>query len=261
MTQARQFLPQLVEQLPTSVFIHYFDIAAGTETLAHQHEWGQIHLIKSGVLEMEVAGRKMVSPAGYAIWTPPRVQHKAYNRRDIEYCAINVCVSMVGCLPEHACMITLTPLVQAIIDDLIERQVGTVDGYHDQCLTEVLLARLATAHTLDNFLPTTAERLIQPILQALENDPADERTLADWAKIVYSTERTLNRRFQRELKMNFNEWRQRLKVVHALRLLKQSNAINEVAFQLGYSQASSFIKMFRRQMGMTPEAYRQQLLS
>ncbi|MGF1789249.1 AraC family transcriptional regulator [Photobacterium profundum] len=261
MMEQRQFMPQLVEQLPTDVFIHYFHIAAGTETLAHHHRWGQVHLIKHGVLEMEVEGQKMVSPAGYAIWTPANVVHRAYNRKDIEYCAININQHLVAQLPRQACMIALSPLVQAIIDDLVHREVAAVDNYQDQCLTDVLIARLASAKRMDNFLPTTSDTLLSPILASLEADPADTRSLGEWAKHVYSTERTLTRRFQRELKMSFNEWRQRLKVVHALHLLKLQYSINDVAFSLGYSQASSFIKMFRRQTGMTPEVYRSKLLT
>ena len=76
---------------------------------------------------------------------------------------------------------------------------------------------------------------------------------------MFSTERTLTRRFQKQLRMSFNEWRQRLKVVTALQLLKKNDSINQVAFLLGYSDASAFIKMFRRHTGLTPAVYRQQV--
>ncbi|MGO1189591.1 helix-turn-helix domain-containing protein [Vibrio casei] len=253
------FMPKLVDQLPSTVFIHYFHIAGGTETLPHQHNWGQIHLIKQGVLEMEVNGRKMVSPAGYAIWTPANVLHRAFNRRDVEYCAINIDIARSGGLPNEACMIALPSLVLAIIDDLTTRQVDKIESHQDKCLTDVLLERLANAHKVDDFLPTTQDALLQPILRALEDNPADDRSLSDWAKSVFSTERTLTRRFQKQLRMSFNEWRQRLKVVTALQLLKKNDSINQVAFLLGYSDASAFIKMFRRHTGLTPAVYHQQV--
>ncbi|MDD9194725.1 helix-turn-helix domain-containing protein [Aliivibrio sp. S3MY1] len=41
-------------------------------------------------------------------------------------------------------------------------------------------------------------------------------------------------------------------------LLKESISINEIAYQLGYSQGSSFIKMFRKHTGVTPEQFRKQ---
>ena len=253
------FMPKLVEQLPSSVFVHYFHIAGGTETMTHQHDWGQVHLIKQGVLEMEVNGRKMVSPAGFAIWTPAQVPHRAFNRQDIEYCAINIDVSRSHHLPTQACMIALPPLVLAIIDDLVARKVDKIESHQDTCLTDVLLERLASAHQVDDFLPTTTDPLLQPILAELEANPANNCPLSEWAKSVFTTERTLHRRFQKHLRMSFNEWRQRLKVVTALQLLKQPDSISQVAYQLGYSDASAFIKMFRKHTGLTPSAYRQQI--
>lgn len=253
------FMPKLVEQLPSSVFVHYFHIAGGTETMIHQHDWGQVHLIKQGVLEMEVNGRKMVSPAGFAIWTPAQIPHRAFNRQDIEYCAINIDVSRSQHLPSQACMIALPPLVLAIIDDLVARKVDKIESHQDTCLTDVLLERLASAHQVDDFLPTTTDPLLQPILAELEANPANNCPLSEWAKRVFTTERTLHRRFQKHLRMSFNEWRQRLKVVTALQLLKQPDSISQVAYQLGYSDASAFIKMFRKHTGLTPSAYRQQI--
>lgn len=253
------FMPKLVEQLPSSVFVHYFHIAGGTETMTHQHDWGQVHLIKQGVLEMEVNGRKMVSPAGFAIWTPAQIPHRAFNRQDIEYCAINIDVSRSQHLPSQACMIALPPLVLAIIDDLVARKVDKIESHQDTCLTDVLLERLASAHQVDDFLPTTTDPLLQPILAELEANPANNCPLSEWAKRVFTTERTLHRRFQKHLRMSFNEWRQRLKVVTALQLLKQPDSISQVAYQLGYSDASAFIKMFRKHTGLTPSAYRQQI--
>ncbi len=55
---------------------------------------GQLHIIKQGVLEMEVEKQKMICPASYAIWTPANKVHQAFNRNDLEYCAINVSTNL-----------------------------------------------------------------------------------------------------------------------------------------------------------------------
>lgn len=254
----RTFMPKLDESLPTDVFFHYFFLEAQTETLPHSHTWGQLHLIKQGVLEMEVDKQKMVCPANYAIWTPAHQKHRAFNRNDVEYCAINIALSISQGLPSHACMIPLTPLLRAIIDDLVERNTTAVVTEEDKCLSYVLMERLAKTNPIENYLPSTEDKLLAPILAKLQENPADDSSLATWAKRVFSTERTLARRFQKELKMSFNDWRQRAKLVKAMALLKESISINEIAFQLGYSQGSSFIKMFRKLTGVTPDQFRKQ---
>ncbi|MBD1567203.1 AraC family transcriptional regulator [Vibrio sp. S12_S33] len=253
---ANKFEPKLDDKLPTDIFFHYFFLEAKTETLPHSHMWGQLHIIKQGVLEMEVDQQIMVCPASYAIWTPANQIHRAFNRGDIEYCAINIALNLSKNLPGQACMIPLTPLIRALIDDLVERKTTAVLSEEDKCMGYVLMERLAKANIIDNYLPSTCDKLLAPILAQLQENPADDSSLATWAKRVFSTERTLTRRFKKELNMSFNDWRQRAKLVKAIILLKESISINEIAFELGYSQGSSFIKMFRKLTGVTPDQFR-----
>ncbi len=255
-TTDKKFMPKLVESLPTDVFFHYFFLEAQTETLTHSHAWGQLHLIKQGVLEMEVEQQKMICPANYAIWTPAHQKHKAFNRNDIEYCAINISQELSSALPERSCMIPLVPLLRSIIDDLVDRKITTILAEEDRCLSYVLMNRLARITPIESYLPSSNDKLLAPILEHLQQNPDDDSSLSIWAARVFSTERTLARRFQKELRMSFNDWRQRAKLVRALALLQEPILINEIAFQLGYSQGSSFIKMFRKLTGVTPEQFR-----
>ncbi|WP_394135068.1 AraC family transcriptional regulator [Aliivibrio fischeri] len=256
----KKFLPQLDESLPTDVFFHYFFLEAKTETLSHSHSWGQLHLIKQGRLEMEVDRQKMYCPANYAIWTPAHLSHRAFNHNDVEYCAINIEFEfeLSQKLPTSACMFPLTPLLRAIVDDLVERQTTEVLSTEDKYLSYVLIERLSKTNPIENYLPFTDDKLLAPILMQLQENPADDSSLEIWAKRVFSTERTLARRFQKELKMSFNDWRQRAKLAKAMVLLKDAISINEIAYQLGYSQGSSFIKMFRKHTGVTPEQFRKE---
>lgn len=52
--------------------------------------------------------------------------------------------------------------------------------------------------------------------------------------------------------MPLNEWRQRMRVVKAIRLLEKGAKVESVAFEVGYNSASAFIAMFHRQTGLTP---------
>ena len=94
------------------------------------------------------------------------------------------------------------------------------------------------------------------MLSALEKNPADNTSLAQWAKQVYTTERTLSRRCQQELGMSFAQWRQRLRFLHSVSLLEQGKTVQEVALDLGYSSSSAFIAMFQQVSGTTPQRFR-----
>ena len=55
--------------------------------------------------------------------------------------------------------------------------------------------------------------------------------------------------------MAFREWRQRVKLVHALRLLAGGESVTGAALEAGYESTSAFISMFKKATGTTPGRY------
>jgi AraC-like DNA-binding protein len=64
-----------------------------------------------------------------------------------------------------------------------------------------------------------------------------------------TTERTLSRCTRDELGMSFNKRHRRQNLVAALALLDAGQPVHQVGRQLGYSNPSAFIAMFRRLTG------------
>jgi AraC-like DNA-binding protein len=55
--------------------------------------------------------------------------------------------------------------------------------------------------------------------------------------------------------MAFRKWRERLRLLRALRLLAANEPVTNVALDLGYASTSAFIAMFKRAFGTTPRRY------
>jgi AraC-like DNA-binding protein len=55
--------------------------------------------------------------------------------------------------------------------------------------------------------------------------------------------------------MTAGRWRQRARLVEALRLLAAGTPVSEVALEVGYGSPSAFIASFRAQLGTTPGRY------
>jgi len=104
-------------------------------------------------------------------------------------------------------------------------------------------------------LPLPADRRLLRIAQALIDCPADPRDLADWAKEVGISTRTLVRLFPAQTGMTFREWRQQRRLLRALELLATGVSVTNVALEVGYENTSAFIAMFRRCLGTTPTRY------
>ncbi|RWU17117.1 AraC family transcriptional regulator [Pseudomonas alkylphenolica] len=137
------------------------------------------------------------------------------------------------------------------------------------------------AAMLDAPLVTADPRLFQALLPGLEQER--RRRLADSdlsmqislaieadlkggkvgleevASQLCMSKRTLQRRLS-ELNVEFNELVEDVRQARAMTLVRQSSlSLTEIAMQLGYNEASSFTRAFRRWTGLTPREYRQQI--
>ncbi len=154
------------------------------------------------------------------------------------------------------CTLAISAILKAILSDFAERGVNLPTSAQDLRLARVVMDQLECAQPHDDYLPYGRTPALREVLDALQAEPGDNRSLAQWAQQVHSTERTLARHCQRELGMTFGEWRQRLRFLAAIEALEAGRGIQQIAFDLGYSSPSAFISMFRRLAGTTPEQYR-----
>jgi len=252
--------PLTAEQGPVAdIFFNYEAFLPNTVTPKHQHTWGQLQLISGGIMELHAAGQRFLSPSQYAIWVPAGIEHESYTRRSIHYCSMNIVAERAAAFPLETCLLAVTSIAQSIVNDLRERQVRVANSAADKRLVEVLLDQLTIGQALPQFLPTVSDKLLQPLLLALEADPASPKTFKSWASELHTTERTLARRCQEALGMSFTELRQRHKFIYSLQLLRQGLAIKEVALTLGYNQTSPYIVMFKKYAQCSPEQYRRRL--
>ena len=254
-----QPLPILnVEDVPGSFYFRYDEFGAGMHADPHAHSWGHLNYASHGTLQMDVEGRQMLSPPQYAIWVPPNVVHGCHLRHAVVYRSIYVAPALCEALPARACMLAIGPIVKSILADFAERGVHIPSEAADLRLAQVVVDQLARCRVEPNYLPGAESALLSAVLDALQANPGDHRSLAEWAATVHTTERTLARHCLRELGMSLGEWRQRLRLLRAIDALEAGRTVQEIAFDLGYSTASAFIAMFQRQAGTTPEQYRRE---
>lgn len=252
----KRFYPPLPAKQPTTLLFRGETVLANSEYVLHSHPWSQIICVKSGVMAMNVAGQRYLAPREFAVWLPAGTEHSSYNRKTSRFCAIDISRELDIGLPPSPCLLTLTPIFNAIADDCFARNLDEPLTESDMRMARVLLDQISQAPRQDTYLPTSQSKLLAPILAALEKNPADSTSLAQWASRVYTTERTLSRRCQQELSMGFAEWRQRLRFLHAISLLEQGKTVQEVALEVGYSSSSAFIAMFQQIAGTTPQRFR-----
>jgi len=154
-------------------------------------------------------------------------------------------------MPTHCVVLEVSPLLRELIIELDRTVPGQDRSYYDTLCT-VITAQLPRQSQHTRHLPWPRDPRLQRWCQALYEQPADTRSVADWAPVLGASARTLARHFQRETGMHLREWRVRLRLLRAIEWLAQGRSPTVIAHALGYASASAFNYMFRIEMGMSP---------
>jgi transcriptional regulator GlxA family with amidase domain len=86
------------------------------------------------------------------------------------------------------------------------------------------------------------------------DQPIDRKELADYAGV---SERHLNRCFTQEMGMTPLHYLNRYRIQQAKTLLEQGRlSITEIMCRVGFSESSHFAHVFRREVGLSPSAYK-----
>jgi YesN/AraC family two-component response regulator len=84
--------------------------------------------------------------------------------------------------------------------------------------------------------------------------------LKDAAAAIYLSPKYLSRLFKQSTGTRFSDFRLELKMKEAKELLEKSDFnVNQIAYKLGYQNAESFIRIFKKITSQTPTEYRKKI--
>jgi AraC-like DNA-binding protein len=221
----------------------------------HHHFRAQLVYAVAGVMTVSTCEGTWVVPPQQAVWVPPGVRHEVGSAAALAMRTLYIHPVATEGLPRTCCVVTVPPLLKELIltaATLAERY--SPDGPEAR-LMAVIPDRLRSLEPEPLHLPLPADRRLRAITDALTGQPADGRSLADWARTAGASERTLARLFRRETGMTFGAWRQRLRLLSAVSRLAEGQSVTSVAYDLGYESPSAFVAMFRRELGASPGRY------
>lgn len=229
------------------------DLEAAESTGLHTHTWGQFTYALDGVLRVSAANSSWIIPPLRAIWIAAGTVHEV---TVLEAARMRLlCVAMERSPFAQDCeVVEVSPLLRESIEALEQL------GFGDQSsrallLSELILDELPRSATRPIRVPLPSDKRLKALCQGLLDAPGSAQTLADWARQVGASERTLARLFERELGLSFGQWRQQVRLAHAAPLIARGVPMSQVADQLGYASQSAFSAMFKKTFGSTPTAF------
>ena len=223
---------------------------------AHDHAWHQLTFAARGHLEVITDQARHIVPADRAVWVPAGTQHAEVMRAPISMRSIYI--SRLSPVPggapatDRVRTIAVTPLLRELI--LHISRIGALDRRKPEQarLVGVLLDQLAAARDVSLALPSPRDPRARRFAELVTRTPGDDASIAALARRAGASLRTIERCFLRETGVAVGDWRRRVRLFHALRLLEDGGSVTEVALDVGYATTSAFSHAFARQFGRSP---------
>lgn len=252
---ARSTNPHDYQDVPRPVAAMAKEFPDGHIIAPHSHPRGQLVFAASGVMTVTTPGGAWVVPPQRAVWVPPDVEHKIRMSGDVAMRTLYIAGSAAAGLPRACCVVSVSSLLRELILAAVELPVLYDVAGRDGRIMALIVDEIRALPMLPLQLAMPSDTRARRVSAALLDDPADGRPLADWARDVGASARTLARHFRAETGMSFAMWRQQARLLSALNRLAAGAPVTDVALDLGYDSPSAFISMFRRALGTTPGRY------
>jgi len=158
-------------------------------------------------------------------------------------------------LPNHCQTVNVSSLLRELILHVTRHGALNRRTPTHARLIGVLLDQLTAVSQVSLQLPLPRDERALRLASLLSADPSDTAVFGTLARHAGASRRTLERIFLRETKMTVGEWRRRMRLLHAVRLLAAGQSVTAVALEAGYSSVSAFVAVFKKTFGTTPGRY------
>ena len=221
----------------------------------HSHEKHQLLYAIEGVMVVHSAQSQWTVPSNRGFWMPCGQVHSLRCVGALKMRSVFVRPEAFPNLPSETKAVSISPLLSELIKASVSLKPPYAEDSRDARIMHLILDELALLPALPLSLPQPADPRIQQICAALQDDPGDASTVADWSERLALDQKTIQRLFRKETAMTFGQWRQQARLLLALERIAVGEKIIDVALELGYESPSAFTSMFKKQFGKTPSQF------
>jgi AraC-like DNA-binding protein len=221
----------------------------------HAHPWNQLVYAISGVLTVTIEGSCFVIPCEQAAWVPTGTRHRVGSLLGAEFRSLWLNEAICTGIATNCVVFSVSQLLRALIIEAATLQDEPDDAGYAGRVVHLIVDQLRRAQPLPAALPWPRQGPVATLCEALYDEPDDQRGPEQWGAVLGMSPRTLTRRFNDEVGMPLSQWRRRLRLIKAVEMLGGGCSVTQTALDLGYGSPSAFIYAFRRETGMSPQAY------
>lgn len=228
--------PPAIPAVPASTWVQPFD---------------SVLWVFRGAVVVEVAGRRRELGAGDVVWLPQGVPYQ------LEIAAGSILLPLgwktagrpVGTTSLPVLRMPRSPEVELfLLHTVVSNHFLLRPPGHDE---HAFLDVLHPSYPVPEVLPAHLETVVSAVV----DDPAEPRSLADWARELGTDPERLRRDFVDVLGESYPAWRAKVRMTEARHLLWDGHPPSVAARRLGYGHLSTFSKAFTAAHGMPPREW------
>jgi len=231
------------------------DFAHGHMIAEHSHPEDQLLFASSGVMTLRTKQGVWVVPPMRAVWIPADTPHSVAMSGPVSMRTLYFLPQLCRRLTGKCFVMNVSPLLRELILHACKFKILNKRATAERRIIEIIVDQLKAVDSIPLQLPHPTDTRAMRVVKTLLADPGDQSDLEKLCEDCGASKRTIQRVFLEETKMNFGKWRQQLRLLHGLQLLASGEKVTAAALEAGYSSASAFISMFRKQLGTTPMRY------
>ncbi|MCD0468457.1 helix-turn-helix domain-containing protein [Flavobacterium sp. JAS] len=240
---------------PALPVVGYTTLITNAICSLHSHPRAQLIYATSGVMNVIVKNQIWVVNPLQGLWIPEGHEHQVTFQENVNLYSVFIDPSFTNNLPSNSFSFDISAFLKQLLFKIVSFEDGKEVTIQQRKIMDVFLDEMTLIEPSSTFLPTSNHIQLKNIISLLISDISSKYTIEHYADLSCMSSRTLSRLFIKELGMNFSDWRIRLKLLEAIKRLGEKQSIKEIAFDLGYETTSSFIFMFKKNLGKTPSNY------
>src|SRR5437879_1445213 len=221
----------------------------------HSHPEDQLLFASSGVMTLRTKQGVWVVPPLRAVWIPANTPHSVAMSGPVSMRTLYFLPRLCRKFPGKCFVMNVSSFLRELILHACKFKRLSKRAPAERRIIEMIVDQLKALDSIPLQLPHPTDTRAMRVVKALLADPSDQRNLERLCRDCGASKRTIQRVFLEETKMNFGKWRQQLRLLQGMPVLASGDKVKSGALEAGYSSASAFIAMSRKQLGTTPMRY------
>lgn len=254
----KHFNPDAIQSPIVPIYAFFSNIEEHSlRSKMHSHSKGQLVYIKSGTATVRLKNSTYSILPNQIIWLPRGMVHNIILRNNVEFHAIYIDQKQFPQLSKKFEIFSASELLEKIIETICSSSfyadwmAGT--EFH---LQSILIREMQKSSSTPQWPEFPKDRRVCDYLMTLHEKGEIPPRLNDLASNSGASERTIYRLFVQETGLNYQKWRQQVRLMIAIELLSSNKSITEIAHHLEFSTTSAFISFFKIHQKITPKKYR-----